>query len=132
MEMPYNRTPDFPAIDSALTGSLYNDFWMLGIRHSGKPGRKFFDQLAHGSWRADDVADTFDLPAGEYFGGEPVCVANPSDPAEAVVIVQHLEPASGAAEFLVFDAHSVRSGPLARLPLRNPIHPGFHSCFVKA
>jgi all-trans-8'-apo-beta-carotenal 15,15'-oxygenase len=132
LEMPYNRTPDFPAIDSALTGSAYNDFWMLGIRHSGKPGRKFFDQLAHGSWRAGDVADTFDLPAGEYFGGEPVCVANPSDPAEAVVIVQHLEPASGAAEFLVFDAHSVRSGPLARLPLRNPIHPGFHSCFVKA
>ena len=132
IEMSYDRTPDFPAIDSALTGSTYNDFWMLGIVHSGKPGRKFFDQLAHGSWKDGDVIDTFDLPAGEYFGGEPVCVANPSDPTEAVVIVQHLQPASGQAAFVLFDAFNVRRGPICRLPLRNMIHPSFHSSFAKS
>ena len=129
IEMSYDRTPDFPSIDSALTGSAYNDFWMLGIVHSGKPGRKFFDQLAHGSWKDGDVVDTFDLPSGEYFGGEPVCVANPSDHSEAVVIVQHLQPASGQAAFVLFDAFNVRGGPICRLPLRNMIHPSFHSSF---
>lgn len=132
IEMAYDRTPDFPSVDSALTGEAYDDFWMLGISHSGKPGRKFFDQLAHGSWNAGDVADCFELPPGEYFGGEPVPVSSPANPDEGVVIVQHLQPASGQAAYLLFDAQRVSSGPRCRLPLRNMIHAGFHSSFAKS
>ena len=50
IEMNYVHTPDFPSIDPALLGRQYDDFWMLGISAAGKPGRKFFDELAHGSW----------------------------------------------------------------------------------
>jgi carotenoid cleavage dioxygenase-like enzyme len=46
-----------------------------------------------------------------------------------VIIVQHLMPASGSAEFLLFDAWDLKSGPIARLPLDHPIHPGFHASF---
>ena len=43
--MAYDRTPDFPSIDTRLAGSPYDEFWMLGIASAGLPGRKFFDQL---------------------------------------------------------------------------------------
>jgi carotenoid cleavage dioxygenase-like enzyme len=46
-----------------------------------------------------------------------------------VIIVQHLIPESLSAEFLLFEAASVAKGPLARLPLRHRIHPGFHASF---
>ena len=127
--MAYDRTPDFPAIDTALAGSNYDEFWMLGIRHSGTDGRKFFDQLAHGSWRDGDVKDLYTLPAGQYFGGEPVYVPNPVDSGDGVVIVEHLDPAGANSSFWLFDAHAILSGPIARLPLRAHIHPGFHASF---
>ena len=129
--MSYNRGPDFPAVDVSRTTLPYNDFWMLGIQAAGRHGRKFFDQLAHGSWSRGDVCDVFNLPSGEYFGGEPVCVANPTDPDEAVVVVEHLQPASDSASFALFDAFAVRNGPIARLPLRHRLHPGFHASFQR-
>ena len=104
---------------------------MLGIQQSGRPGRKFFDELAHGSWKGGAVSDIFRLPAGEYLGGEPVVITNPTDPGEAIVIVQHLQPATDSAAFLIFDAFAVKSGPIARLPLRNALHPGFHASFSR-
>lgn len=33
---------------------------------------------------------------------------------------------------LLFDAQNVAEGPIARLPLRNPIPPGFHAVFDHA
>jgi len=48
--MDYSLAQDFPSIDVARAGRAYDDFWMLGISQRAKPGRKFFDQLAHGSW----------------------------------------------------------------------------------
>jgi carotenoid cleavage dioxygenase-like enzyme len=32
-------------------------------------------------------------------------------------------------DYLLFDAFQLKSGPLARLPLRHPVHPGFHASF---
>jgi hypothetical protein len=122
--MRYDRTPGFPSVDGALTGSRYEDFWMLGMQHSGVPGRKFFDEVVHGSWKQGECNDVYALPPGEYLGGEPVLIANPKDHGEAVVIVQHLQPATDQAAFVVLDAFNVKSGPIARIPLREPAAPG--------
>jgi len=127
--MDYDRTPDFPSIDPRLVSRSYNDFWMLGISASGRDGRKFFDQLARGSWRDGGVSDVFQTPPGEYLAGEPVFIANPSARDEGVVIVEHLNARTDEASFLLFDALNVKGGPITRLPLRHRLHPGFHASF---
>jgi all-trans-8'-apo-beta-carotenal 15,15'-oxygenase len=131
--MSYDRCPDFPAVGSEHLSRPYNDFWMLGLGSFGHEGRKFFDQLVRGSWKSAEksaeIAALYSAPAGEYLGGEPVAIFNPSDDSEAVVIVEHLIPAEGRVEFLLFDGYALESGPIARLPLRRPIHPGFHTSF---
>jgi all-trans-8'-apo-beta-carotenal 15,15'-oxygenase len=130
LPMDYDRTPDFPSIDPCRVSRSYNDFWMLGISASGVEGRKFFDQLARGSWhegREGSVSDVFQTPAGEYLAGEPVFVSNPNARDEGVVIVEHLSARTDEAAFLLFDAFDVKGGPVARLPLKHRIHPGFHA-----
>lgn len=131
--MSYDCAPDFPAIDVHRAGLGYNDFWVLGMSASGQHGgRKFFDQLVHGSWRSGAICDAYVAPYGEYLGGEPVSIVNPKKRDEAVVVVEHLVPAENRGEFLLFDGFSLRGGPMARLPLRHPIHPGFHTSFHAA
>ena len=132
IELPYECAPDFPAIDAHRAGAACDDFWMLGIGSHKLSGRKFFDQVARGSWKSGSVRDSFIAPAGEYLGGEPVCVVNPADTEEAVVIVEHLVPSEERTGFLLFNAFSLNSGPIARLPLKHKIHPGFHSSFYYA
>jgi carotenoid cleavage dioxygenase-like enzyme len=129
VELNYDRSPDFPSINNALVGEPYDDFWMTGISESGRSGRKFFNELAHGSWKKAAVDDVYRVPAGEYLGGEPVYVGHGE---EGVVLVQHFMPASDRAEYLLFDSAEVRNGPIARLPLRHRVHPGFHATFRKA
>mgnify|MGYP003344853588 len=98
---------------------------MLGISEAGKPGRKFFDELVHGSW-SKGPGDKFRVPKGEYLGGEPAFAGHGD---EGVVIVQHYAPEKGTCEYLLFDAFNVGKGPIAHLPLPGFTHPGFHSCF---
>lgn len=65
--MAYDRSPDFPTPYKHLGGKPYSDFWMLGISASGKTGRKFFDQLAHGSWERRAVDDIYQTAPGQYW-----------------------------------------------------------------
>jgi all-trans-8'-apo-beta-carotenal 15,15'-oxygenase len=130
--MTYDLCSDFPAIDNRLLTRDYNDFWILGIAATGTPGRKFFDHVAHGSWSHGTVHDLYQFAPGEYLGGEPVFVGNPQEPAEGVVIVQHLNATTDEAAFVLFDAFAIRQGPLARIPLRHRLHPGFHASFYPA
>ena len=130
--MEYDLCSDFPAIDTRLLARSYNDFWMLGMSASGMPGRKFFDQLAHGSWAGGGVKDIYQVPSGEYLAGEPAFIAIPKEREEGLVIVQHLNARTDEAEFLLFDAFAVQRGPVARLPLRGRIHPLFHAIFHPA
>ena len=127
--MAYDRTPDFPSIVNSCVGQPYSDFWMLGISEAGKPGRKFFNQLARGEWSQGKVTQIYEVGRGEYLGGEPVFAGNPGNPHEGVVIVEHFDSTAGRCEFLLFDALDVQEGPIARLPLKQPIHPGFHASF---
>jgi len=94
---------------------------MLGISAAGRPGRKFFDQLAHGSLVARRSGKTSIKPSlAFYLGGEPIYV-------EGSVIIQRLNTHENKAEALIFDAAHVAKGPVAALKLRHMIHPGFHA-----
>jgi len=99
---------------------------------SGEPlfVEQFFDQLAHASWEAGGAADTYTAPPGEYLCGEPCFVANPGNYEDAAIITQRFEAASNAVSIILFDAFSVRRGPIATIPLRQRVHPGFHTSFV--
>jgi all-trans-8'-apo-beta-carotenal 15,15'-oxygenase len=127
-EIAYDRAPDFPAIDPALAGHPYDDFWMLGISRTGRPGRKFFDQVAHLSWSHPDRPEVWQAPPGWYLGGEPAFAPNPE--GGGAVICQRFDAATGESAFLVFDAFRVAAGPVAVVPLDSPVHLGFHAVFA--
>jgi carotenoid cleavage dioxygenase-like enzyme len=58
-------------------------------------------------------------------------VRNP-DSAEGVVICQNFDAEREQSSFLLFNARDVRSGPVATLRLKEPIHLGFHAAFSPA
>jgi len=122
-EISYSGAPDFPAHDPNLTGARCDEFWMLGISRVGEEGPKFFDELLRGDFAAGELTN-FRLPVGEYFGGEPAPVYHEG---EVAVIVQWFRPAVNEAAYWVFDGRRFGQGPVARLPLRSRITPGFHS-----
>jgi carotenoid cleavage dioxygenase-like enzyme len=131
IEIAYDRAPDFPAIDPDRAGRPYEDFWMLGISHTGRPGRKTFDQVVHASWAHPDRVEVWTAPPGHYLGGEPAFAPDPENPAgSGAVICQRFDAAMGESAFLVFDAFDVSRGPVAVLPLDRALHLGFHAMFV--
>jgi carotenoid cleavage dioxygenase-like enzyme len=83
------------------------------------------------------VCSAWQAPAGRYLGGEPIFLGDPEATETGLdrggaVICQELDPAAGTACFLIFDSGDLARGPLARLPLRSPIPPGFHAAFEPA
>ena len=77
-EISYRFAPDFAAIDPARGGRPYEELWMLGISATGRPGRKFFDQLVHARWNGP--LDVWQAPPGIYPAGEPAFAGNPDEP----------------------------------------------------
>lgn len=126
-EIAYDRAPDFPAIDPGRVGRPYEDLWMLGISKTGRPGRKFFDQVARLSWAHPERAEVWQAPPGHYLGGEPAFAPGPS--GGGAVICQRFDAEKGESAFLVFDAFDVAAGPVAVLSLERPLHLGFHAFF---
>lgn len=143
-ELPYALAADFPAHDPLLTGRPYRRFWMLAISATGRPGRKFLDQLVAVDWAAGGsggggggggVTGVYQAPPGRYLGGEPIFLGDPAadpegDRRPGVILCQELDPAAGRADFCLFDAADVARGPIARLPLPAPIPPGFHASWA--
>jgi all-trans-8'-apo-beta-carotenal 15,15'-oxygenase len=133
--LPYREACDFPNVPPAWVGRPYEEFWMLGISASGKPGRKFFDRLVHCRWGEDGGGDevrSWLAPPGRYLGGEPVCVPDPGGSGRAAVVCQEYDAAADRGSFVVFDAHDVEAGPVARVPLRSPVPLLFHATFEPA
>ncbi|MEZ5333311.1 MAG: carotenoid oxygenase family protein [Thermoanaerobaculia bacterium] len=128
-EHPYRRMCDFPGIDPRRAATEYDEFWVLGIAASEEPGRKFFDELAHLSWNTG-VDDVYRPPRGRYLGGEPVFIPDPGSERGGAILCQELDTVGPSGSFLLFDAHDVAGGPVARLRLRRPVHLGFHACFA--
>jgi carotenoid cleavage dioxygenase-like enzyme len=113
--MEYDRSPDFPSHDRKLVGEPWDDFWMLSISASGGKGRKFFDQLAHGSWKRGSVFDICQTKTGEYLAGEPCHVPNPEDRSEAVIINEFIVARDNRVEMLLFEAGQVAKARLRAL-----------------
>jgi all-trans-8'-apo-beta-carotenal 15,15'-oxygenase len=130
-ELAYRMAPDFPSISPDDAGRPYADFWALGISATGRPGRKFFDQLVHARWPGAGVLDVYQAPPLHYLGGEPAFVGNPSEPTEGAIICPVFDAEHRATSFAVFDAIDVARGPMAAVRLKAPIHLGFHSAFHK-
>jgi all-trans-8'-apo-beta-carotenal 15,15'-oxygenase len=127
----YAQAPDFPAIDPRRAMLSYDEFWMLGLSATGNDGRKFFDQLAHANWNEKTVNDVYQSPSGCYLGGEPVFVGDP-DSNRCVIVCQEFDTRNRKSYFLLFDAHRVAAGPVARLLLDHPLYLGFHAVFKPA
>lgn len=128
-QIRYEAAPDFPAIDPRLLQRSYDDLWLLGMSQAEKPGRKFFDQLAHLSWSRPESPDLWQAPPLSYLGGEPVLLGHPSNGGVGCVICQIFDADVRQSAFLLFDARNVARGPIARLPLRSPIPACFHASF---
>lgn len=128
----YDLAPDFPAIHPHFLQREYDDLWLLGMSRAGEPGRKFFDQLVHLRWSAPDDADLWQAPAGSYLGGEPVFLLDPGSEKGGCVVCQIFDTERRASAFLVFDALAVAKGPVARLPLRDPLPACFHASYHPA
>jgi all-trans-8'-apo-beta-carotenal 15,15'-oxygenase len=129
ISMNYDRAPDFPATDPRKVTQPYEHFWMLGITDIDHKGRKFFDQLAHGSWKEGDVNDIYQSQKDHYLGGEPVLLPHPDSVDRGLIIIQCFDSKSDQVEFQLFDCQNVSSGPVARLPLKHKTPPGFHASF---
>ena len=128
LTLNYSAAPDFPAIDPGLFMQRYDDFWMLGISHTGKNGRKFFDQLVHANWTQNSINDIYQSLPYRYLGGEPVFLGEPGS-RDGMVICQEFDARSGKCQFLLFEAGRVAKGPVTRIPLEGNLYLGFHAAF---
>lgn len=125
-----SRMADFPAVDPRQTEQAYDDFFVLGISGSQRPGRKFFDQLVHYRWsHGSGPAAVWQAPDGSYLGAEPVFVPDPSRPSGGCLICQLFDTEARVTRFLVFDSADISQGPQAILSLKSPVHLGFHTAF---
>ncbi len=131
LTLDYRNLCDFPAIDPRRATRETRDSWVLGISASEHAGRKFFDQVVHLDWRSGGF-DVYQAPVHHYFGGEPIFLGDPDDKRRGVVICQRFDAENETMAFLLFDAFDVARGPVAVLPLREPIHLGFHASFHPA
>jgi carotenoid cleavage dioxygenase-like enzyme len=120
-EIDYRLAPDFAAIDPRLAGRPYDHFWMLGISATGRPGRKFFDQLVHCRWSSGEV-EVWQSPPGVSLAGEPAF-------AEGVILVPLFDAERGESSFAVFDAFRIASGPRAVLRPGCALPLAFHGLF---
>jgi carotenoid cleavage dioxygenase-like enzyme len=128
VSIDYSLAPDFPAADPALSGRAYGEFWMLGISATGRPGRKFFDELLRADWASPARPDVHRLPPGRFFAGEPAIVADAAG-GTPLLLVPICDPARGRSSIAVYDAHDLRE-PIASVELRHLLPPLFHSAFA--
>ncbi len=130
--LPYELAPDFGAVDPRRFGLPGDDVWVLGVSTAGRPGRKFFDQLAHLRWSRPTQLDLWQAPAEQYLAGEPAFAADPRDEEGGALLCPLWDARRDESALLVFDAREVAAGPRARLRLPERMHLGFHTTFAAA
>jgi all-trans-8'-apo-beta-carotenal 15,15'-oxygenase len=134
--LPYRNLADFPQIDPRRLGRPYRRFWMAGMSHGNAPGRKFFDQLVGGDWHTG-TTELFQTPPGTYLAGEPAFAPDPTaaEPEQGAVLCPIFQPNLGGdrkSAYWIFDSRDVTAGPVARIPLREPVDFAFHAGFASA
>lgn len=128
-EAAYLEACDFPSVPAGTIGRRCERLWMLGISATGRTGGKFFDELVHVRWSDPGSPVVHRAREGRLLGGEPVFVGDPENGGRGVLLCQAIDSGGRESSFLLFDAFDLERGPVARLPLRAPIPPGFHACF---
>lgn len=123
---------DFPSIDPRETCRPTCHFWQLSISRTGEPGRKFFDRLDHVDLERGRIADTWTAPEGCYLGNDPLFLGPPGEASTGLILCKLFDAAKRRDAFVFFDAFDVASGPIAKLHLREPTPPGFHTSFQPA
>jgi carotenoid cleavage dioxygenase-like enzyme len=128
-------SPDFPATRSWEVGRATRSTWLLGISHSARPGRKFFDEIARLDLETGSCTDRWRPPAGRYLAGEPAVAEldretlhDYSGESNVAILVPIWGPQSGS-EIAVFDGAHIAQGPVARIELERPLPLLFHSTF---
>ncbi len=127
--LPSATSLDFPAIDPRRATLPNDDFWMLNLSKTGQPGRKYFDELAHGSFASRTITDTFRLPERFYFGSEPTFLPGPDHASSGLILLKRFDAERERDAYLLFDARSVAAGPLAVLHCEEATPPCFHGSY---
>ncbi len=147
LELDYELAPDFPVTVPRLGSEAPADAWMLGISATGRPGRKFYDQVVHCDWRrgAGRAPAVWQAPSGHYLTGEPALATPPDhggDPAgarhpgradgapELALVCPLFDATRGESRYLVLDALDVEAGPVAEIVLQAPLPTAFHAAFA--
>jgi all-trans-8'-apo-beta-carotenal 15,15'-oxygenase len=131
--LSYELAPDFPVTLPQPDGRAPDDFWTLGIAAAGRPGRKFYDQLVHGSWRPGAPPPAvWQAPPGRYLTGEPAVAPAPPGQTGGTLICPLFAADRGESGYLLFDALDITAGPRAELLLGRTVPPAFHAAFVPA
>jgi all-trans-8'-apo-beta-carotenal 15,15'-oxygenase len=128
-EMGRAGAPDFPSIDQRCVGLSYADYWLLDVSKAGRSGRKFFDRVVHQSLTNGEPSDVYEAGRFNYLCAEPVFIADPHYERRGSVICQMFDAKLARTAFLIFDAYSVASGPVAALYLKRAVPFGFHATF---
>jgi carotenoid cleavage dioxygenase-like enzyme len=120
---------DFPSIDQRGARHACDHFWSLSITKTGRPGRKFFDQLTHVDFSQGQATDVWRAENGCYLGNEPIFIGEPGNDSGGVIMCKRFDAENLRDAFLIFDAYDVASGPIAVLHLAEPTPPAFHVSF---
>jgi len=126
----YDRLCDFPTIDPRKVRTDYDQFWFLGITASEQPGRKFLDELVSCRWSQGGAVDRYQTPPFHYLCGEPLFLPDPAREDAGAILCQSFDAKNRRSTFLLFDAIDLARGPIATLPLQEPIHMGFHASWA--
>jgi carotenoid cleavage dioxygenase-like enzyme len=93
------------------------------------PGRKYFDELAHGDFSSGSIRDTFRLPERFYFGSEPTFIPDPHGAGAGLILLKRFDAEHERDAYLLFDAYAVSAGPVAVLHCEEATPPCFHGSY---
>ncbi len=129
VSLPSAVSSDFPAIDPRRTTLSNDHFWMVNLSKTGMPGRKYFDELAHGDFSSGSIRDTFRLPERFYFGSEPTFIPDPQGAGAGLILLKRFDAEHERDAYLLFDAYAVSAGPVAVLHCEEATPPCFHGSY---
>ena len=129
VSLPSAVSSDFPNIDPRRATLSNEHFWMLNLSKTGDPGRKYFDELAHGDFSSGAISDTYRLPDRFYFGSEPTFLPDPNHGAAGLILLKRFDAERERDAYLLFDAHAVAAGPVAVLHCEEATPPCFHGSY---
>ncbi len=129
LEAPLQVHLDFPALLPESHGKPYRKVWMLGMPTEPRNASKYYDRLLCFDWDQRAIVDQYVPPPGVYLSGEPSLLRAGSAEAEALLICPRWHAAENRSDYILLNAFSLSTAPIAVLPLPHPSPLAFHSSF---